>query len=95
MATKSSASGKKSKTAAKKVPTSGAGKAKRKPAAKVKAGPVEVRPKTTSERVKKMRDERTRLGLKRLELYAHPDDWEAIKGLAAELTEARSGVEKK
>ena len=95
MATKKSASSEKSKAATKKAPVRGAGKAKSKPAAKVKAAPVEVRPKTTSERVKKMRDERTRLGLKRLELYVHPDDWAVIKDLATELTEARSGVEKK
>lgn len=84
MATKS-ASGDKSKTAAKKVPASSAGKAKAKP----KAAPVEARPKTTLERVKKLREERAKLGLKRLELYLHPDDWDVIKGLAEELTEAR------
>ncbi len=32
---------------------------------------------TTNERVQKMRAEREALGLKRLELYAHPDDWPA------------------
>lgn len=37
---------------------------------------------TTNERVQKMRAEREALGLKRLELYAHPDDWPAIKALA-------------
>ena len=36
---------------------------------------------TTNERVQKMRAEREALGLKRLELYAHPDDWPAIKAL--------------
>jgi hypothetical protein len=42
-------------------------------------------PKTASERVAKMRADRDALGLKRLELYAHPDDWPAIKALAEKL----------
>ena len=41
--------------------------------------------KTTNERVGAMRAARDALGLKRLELYAHPDDWPAIKALAAKL----------
>jgi predicted component of type VI protein secretion system len=46
--------------------------------------------KTTSERVAKMRADRDALGLKRLELYAHPEDWRAIKALAEKLQRKRS-----
>ena len=38
--------------------------------------------KTTSERVAKLRADRDALGLKRKEVYVHPDDWTAIKTLA-------------
>ena len=41
--------------------------------------------KTTSERVQAMRAARDALDLKRLELYAHPDDWPAIKQLVIKL----------
>ena len=37
------------------------------------------------DRVAKMRADRDALGLKRLELYAHPEDWPAIKALAEKL----------
>lgn len=46
--------------------------------------------KTTSERVAKMRADRDALGLKRLELYAHPDDWPAIKAFAEKLARKRA-----
>ncbi len=46
--------------------------------------------KTASERVAKMRADRDALGLKRLELYAHPDDWPAIKALAEKLQRRRA-----
>ena len=46
--------------------------------------------KTTSERVQAMRAARDALGLKRLELYAHPDDWPAIKALAERLQRKRA-----
>lgn len=46
--------------------------------------------KTTSERVAKMRADRDALGLKRLELYAHPEDWPAIKALAEKLQRKRA-----
>ena len=46
--------------------------------------------KTTSERVQAMRAARDALGLKRLELYAHPDDWPAIKALADKLQRKRA-----
>jgi hypothetical protein len=46
--------------------------------------------KTTSERVAKLRADRDALGLKRLELYAHPDDWPAIKALAEKLQKRRA-----
>ena len=47
-------------------------------------------PKTTSERVQAMRAARDALGLKRLELYAHPEDWSAIKALAEKLQRKRA-----
>ena len=51
--------------------------------------------KTTAERVAALRAARDALGLKRLELYAHPDDWPAIKALAEKLQRrARAGKQK-
>jgi hypothetical protein len=47
-------------------------------------------PKTATERVVKLRAERDALGLKRMELYAHPDDWPAIKALAEKLARKRA-----
>lgn len=41
--------------------------------------------KTVSERVQAMRTARGAQGLRRLELYAHPDDWPAIQQLAIKL----------
>jgi predicted component of type VI protein secretion system len=46
--------------------------------------------KTASERVAAMRAARDALGLKRLELYAHPEDWPAIKSLAERLQRKRA-----
>lgn len=46
--------------------------------------------KTTTERVTAMRAARDAAGLKRLELYAHPDDWPAIKELAEKLQRKRA-----
>jgi hypothetical protein len=46
--------------------------------------------KTTSERVAAMRAARDALGLKRLELYAHPEDWPAIKAVAEKLQRRRA-----
>ena len=46
--------------------------------------------KTTSERVAAMRAARDALGLKRLELYAHPEDWPAIKAMAEKLQRKRA-----
>lgn len=46
--------------------------------------------KTTSERVAAMRAVRDALGLKRLELCAHPEDWPAIKALAEKLQRRRA-----
>lgn len=46
--------------------------------------------KTTAERVAALRATRDALGLKRLELYAHPDDWPAIKALAEKLQRKRA-----
>ena len=43
---------------------------------------AKVNAMTSSERVKVMRASRAAIGLKRLELYAHPDDWPAIKAQA-------------
>lgn len=49
--------------------------------------------KTTAERVAALRAARDALGLKRLELYAHPEDWPAIKALAEKLQRRRAIVE--
>ena len=46
--------------------------------------------KTTTERVAKLRAAREAQGLRRLELYAHPDDWPTIKALADRLQIKRS-----
>lgn len=48
-----------------------------------------VAAKTTSERVQAMRAARDALGLKRMELYAHQEDWPAIKALAEKLQRKR------
>lgn len=45
--------------------------------------------KTTAARVAELRQRRADLGLTRLELYAHPDDHEVIKALAAKLQRKR------
>jgi len=46
--------------------------------------------KTVTERVQKLRDDATTLGLKRRELYAHPEDWPDIKALAEKLARRRA-----
>ena len=46
--------------------------------------------KTTTERVGAMRAARDALGLRRLELYAHPYDRPAIKALAEKLQRRRA-----
>lgn len=46
--------------------------------------------KTTIERVDKLRKDRAALGLKRLELYAHPEDRPAIQALAKKLARKRA-----
>ena len=50
--------------------------------------------KTTGERVAALREARSAAGLKRLELYAHPDDWRAIKSLAEKLRRKREKATK-
>lgn len=45
--------------------------------------------KTTAERKADERQRRADAGLTRLEVYAHPDDHEAIKALAAKLQRKR------
>jgi hypothetical protein len=45
--------------------------------------------KTSTERVAEMRARRYALGLTRLEVYAHPEDHEAIKALAEKLQRRR------
>ena len=47
-------------------------------------------PKTGADRLAAMRAARDALGLKRLELYAHPDDWPQIKALAEKLQRRRA-----
>lgn len=44
---------------------------------------------TVAARVAALRQRRAVLGLKRLEIYAHPDDHPALKALAAKLQSAR------
>lgn len=51
--------------------------------------------KTTRERVEALRKRRDLLGLRRLEIYAHPDDWEGIKALAERLQRKRERAAKK
>ena len=53
-----------------------------------------VTPKTTSERVEKLRQEREALGLRRRELYAHDDDWPKLQELAAKLQRKRERLSK-
>lgn len=45
--------------------------------------------KPVSKRVQALRKHRKEAGLKRLDLYAHPDDQAAIKALAARLQRKR------
>ncbi len=45
--------------------------------------------KTAAARVAKLRAARDALGLKRLEVYAHPDDHKAIKTTARRLSKKR------
>lgn len=47
-------------------------------------------PKTTAERVAKMRAERDALGLKRKEVYVHDDDWPELLKLAKRLERRRA-----
>ena len=47
-------------------------------------------PQTTAQRVAKLRAARDALGLKRLDVYAHPDDHTAIKTLADKLQRKRT-----
>ena len=51
--------------------------------------------KTTAERVAALRAARDAMGLKRLELYAHPEDWPAIKALSEKLQRRRAKLEVK
>lgn len=45
--------------------------------------------KTTAERVQALRSRRDAMGLTRVEVYAHPDDVEAVKKYAAKKRKAR------
>ena len=47
-------------------------------------------PKTTSERVDKLRKDRAALGLKRKEVYVHDDDWPELLKLAKRLERKRA-----
>lgn len=51
--------------------------------------------KTSAERKAAERQRRTDAGLVRLELYAHPEDHEAIKALSDRLQRKRARVEKR
>lgn len=46
--------------------------------------------KTTSERVDKLRKERADLGLKRKDVYVHPDDWPEVLRFVAKLAKRRA-----
>ena len=46
--------------------------------------------KTSGERMVAMRAARYALGLRRLELYAHPDDWPAIQQFAIKVQMRRA-----
>lgn len=50
--------------------------------------------KPATERVAALRERAAALGLKRLEIYAHPEDWVAIKALAARLLKRREKATK-
>jgi hypothetical protein len=50
--------------------------------------------KTSKERVAALRERAAALGLKRREIYAHDDDWPAIKTLAEKLQKRRGKAEK-
>ena len=45
--------------------------------------------KTITQRVQKLRKNRTALGLKRHDIYAHDEDWPVLKAHAAELAAKR------
>jgi len=47
-------------------------------------------PKTTAERVDKLRKDRAALGLKRKEVYVHDDDWPELLKLAKRLERRRA-----
>lgn len=47
-----------------------------------------------SKRVASLRERRAALGLKRLDLYLHPEDHSAVKALAAFLTDKRTNPTK-
>lgn len=46
--------------------------------------------KTTTERVAALRAARDAQGLRRLELYTHPEDWPVIKALSERLQRRRA-----
>jgi hypothetical protein len=50
--------------------------------------------KSINERVAAMRERAATQGLKRLEIYAHPEDWVSIKELAARLQKRREKAAK-
>jgi hypothetical protein len=52
-------------------------------------------PKTTAERVQALRTRREALGLRRFEVYVHPDDYDAVKALADRLQVKRERLQKR
>ena len=50
--------------------------------------------KSVKERVAALRERAAAHGLKRLDLYAHPDDWPAIKALSEKLQRRRERAAK-
>ena len=69
--------------------------AKHKPTLYGAEGKCSMNATTVNDRVQKMRAERDTLGLKRLELYAHPEDWDKIKACAFVLNMKRTKAAKK
>ena len=56
--------------------------------------PMAMTSKPVSKRVAALRERAAALGMKRLEIYAHPEDWVAIKALAAKLQKRREKASK-
>lgn len=45
--------------------------------------------KTSQERLQALREKRAQMGLKRFDIYLHPQDWPAVKRFVARLAKRR------